>query len=36
MEHGAFKEELRKFRGQSRLRAGERRRRALFSRGRDL
>ncbi|XP_068854503.1 M-phase inducer phosphatase 2-like [Aphelocoma coerulescens] len=34
MLHSAFKEELRKFRGQRRLR--ERGRRALFSRGRDL
>ncbi|XP_031953316.1 M-phase inducer phosphatase 2-like [Corvus moneduloides] len=34
MRHAAFKEELRKFRGQRRLR--ERGRRALFSRGRDL
>ncbi|XP_031951416.1 M-phase inducer phosphatase 2-like isoform X2 [Corvus moneduloides] len=34
MRHAAFKEELREFRGQRRLR--ERGRRALFSRGRDL
>ncbi|XP_048146900.1 M-phase inducer phosphatase 2-like isoform X2 [Corvus hawaiiensis] len=34
MRHAAFKEELRKFRGQRRLR--ERGRRALFNRGRDL